>query len=167
MAALFQGCNGSDDAYTPPSNAATTAPMAVAKDSQQVAANPLELKPLSGTAPAPGNAVNSAITPVVNSSAKGLNPAHGVAGHRCDIPVGTPLNSPAQPAVNAAPVNNNVVNTVAPTVTAAPAKVVTAPGMNPPHGEPNHRCDIAVGAPLKSPAAPAPIVAPAKTDSGS
>jgi len=28
---------------------------------------------------------------------------------------------------------------------------VTAPGMNPPHGQPNHRCDIAVGAPLDSP----------------
>ncbi len=27
----------------------------------------------------------------------------------------------------------------------------TAPGMNPPHGQPNHRCDIAVGAPLSSP----------------
>ena len=26
-----------------------------------------------------------------------------------------------------------------------------APGMNPPHGQPNHRCDIAVGAPLDSP----------------
>ncbi len=24
----------------------------------------------------------------------------------------------------------------------------TAPGMNPPHGQPGHRCDIAVGAPL-------------------
>ena len=28
----------------------------------------------------------------------------------------------------------------------------TAPGMNPPHGQPNHRCDIPVGAPLNSPA---------------
>ena len=24
----------------------------------------------------------------------------------------------------------------------------TAPGMNPPHGQPGHRCDVAVGAPL-------------------
>ncbi|WP_432672134.1 hypothetical protein [Flavobacterium sp. SM2513] len=31
----------------------------------------------------------------------------------------------------------------------------TAPGMNPPHGQPNHRCDIAVGAPLSSPKAAA------------
>ncbi len=27
----------------------------------------------------------------------------------------------------------------------------TAPGMNPPHGQPNHRCDIPVGSPLSSP----------------
>ena len=32
----------------------------------------------------------------------------------------------------------------------------TAPGMNPPHGQPNHRCDIAVGAPLSSPKAATP-----------
>lgn len=31
-----------------------------------------------------------------------------------------------------------------------PAPAPTAPGMNPPHGQPGHRCDIAVGAPLSS-----------------
>lgn len=30
-------------------------------------------------------------------------------------------------------------------------KTTTAEGMNPPHGEPGHRCDIEVGAPLSSP----------------
>ena len=33
------------------------------------------------------------------------------------------------------------------------SSTTTAPGMNPPHGQPNHRCDIAVGAPLNSPVA--------------
>lgn len=33
---------------------------------------------------------------------------------------------------------------------APPAGAKTAAGMNPPHGEPGHRCDIAVGAPLSS-----------------
>ena len=37
---------------------------------------------------------------------------------------------------------------------AAPADpsgaAATAEGMNPPHGQPGHRCDIAVGAPLDS-----------------
>ncbi|WNM20395.1 hypothetical protein [Flavobacterium capsici] len=42
------------------------------------------------------------------------------------------------------------------TVTPAPQpvaqnQVVTKPGMNPPHGQPGHRCDIQVGAPLSSP----------------
>lgn len=40
---------------------------------------------------------------------------------------------------------------------------VTKPGMNPPHGQPGHRCDLAVGAPLNSkPAAVTP--APAATN---
>src|SRR6188474_1027285 len=32
-----------------------------------------------------------------------------------------------------------------------PVQPKTAEGMNPPHGQPGHRCDIAVGAPLNSP----------------
>lgn len=38
--------------------------------------------------------------------------------------------------------------------TAAPQPV--AAGMNPAHGQPNHRCDIAVGAPLNSKPMPKP-----------
>jgi hypothetical protein len=41
------------------------------------------------------------------------------------------------------------------TVTQTPAPVATQPGMNPPHGQPGHRCDITVGAPLNSKPAPA------------
>ncbi|TRX03652.1 hypothetical protein [Flavobacterium gawalongense] len=77
--------------------------------------------------------------------AKGMNPAHGQPGHRCDIPVGAPLNSPIATAKNTPviqPVSTNPV-TSAPTVTTP-----TPEGMNPPHGQTNHRCDIAVGAPL-------------------
>lgn len=84
-----------------------------------------------------------------------LNPPHGQPGHRCDINVGAPLNSkPAQqPAVTQATVSNppTIVNTQA-----TPQQ--TLPGMNPPHGQPGHRCDIAVGAPLNS--KPAPVAAP-------
>ena len=51
--------------------------------------------------------------------------------------------------------------------------------MNPQHGEPGHRCDISVGAPLNSPVTkppaqtvtptpvPAPVIVPPKKDSGS
>ena len=82
--------------------------------------------------------------------AKGKNPPHGQPGHRCDIAVGAPL-----------PADNGPVKTAAPSVAvqapqpAAPAPVKTSTatgttpkGVNPPHGQPGHRCDIAVGAPL-------------------
>ena len=52
----------------------------------------------------------------------------------------TPLQS-QQPVTNGQPV----------TLQSAPQPVATKPGMNPPHGQPGHRCDIAVGAPLSSP----------------
>jgi len=81
-------------------------------------------------------------------TAPGMNPPHGQPNHRCDIPVGAPLNS--KPPTTAAP-----VGTISTTTTAATQ--VTAPGMNPPHGQPNHRCDIAVGAPLNSKPAQATI----------
>jgi len=44
-----------------------------------------------------------------------------------------------------------------PTVNTTPAAApTTAPGMNPPHGQPGHRCDISVGAPLNSKPVPPP-----------
>jgi uncharacterized protein YvpB len=103
-------------------------------------------------------------TPTVSpASSSALNPAHGQPGHRCDIAVGAPLNSkpttqpetvvqqlPLSPAteIKATP----IVTPAAPVKTeaAAPAATTTAPGMNPAHGQPGHRCDIAVGAPLNS-----------------
>lgn len=94
-------------------------------------------------------------TPAPGASQPGMNPPHGQPGHRCDITVGAPLNSkpatPAQPAtVSTAPQQPQV------TMKEIPNPTKTAPGMNPPHGEPGHRCDIAVGAALNSkPATPA------------
>ena len=73
-----------------------------------------------------------------------LNPEHGQPGHRCDIAVGAPLNSPStiQPAPTA--------------VTASPAPIISLPAntdasvsLNPPHGQPGHDCAIPVGQPLK------------------
>lgn len=55
----------------------------------------------------------------------------------------------ANPAI--VPVQPSVVpNQPVQTAPAATAPVTTA-GLNPAHGQPNHRCDIAVGAPLSSP----------------
>ncbi len=81
------------------------------------------------------------------ATAEGMNPPHGQPNHRCDIPVGAPLDSP--------PVTKPTLPTASsqqiPQIQTTTAPTPTAPGMNPPHGQPNHRCDIAVGAPLDSP----------------
>lgn len=89
-----------------------------------------------------------------------LNPAHGQPYHRCDIPVGSPLNSiaSAKPAApinrtgtsptleNAARLNGQRTNNpIAPALANANA---TPPKLNPPHGQPFHRCEIPVGSPL-------------------
>ncbi|MGO4708750.1 hypothetical protein AB4Y90_06445 [Chryseobacterium sp. 2TAF14] len=122
-------------------------------------------------------------------TAPGMNPPHGQPGHRCEIPVGQPLNSAPtaqNPTTQNVQVNgNNTIqidpNSVNPTKitpnqNSTPVK--TAPGMNPPHGQPGHRCDIAVGQPLNSkPAAqnttpvqaatqPVPVSQPAVANTG-
>lgn len=92
---------------------------------------------------------------------KGMNPAHGQPGHKCEIPVGAPLNStptktnapqtvvqkqvvtPQQlqnGSANIGPVNQSPASTASP--------VATAPGMNPPHGQEGHVCAVPVGSPL-------------------
>ncbi|MCD1119063.1 hypothetical protein [Chryseobacterium turcicum] len=112
-------------------------------------------------------------------TAPGMNPPHGQPGHKCEIPVGQPLNGAAAPVPTQSPANQNIqVNgnnaiqidpnsvspgKIMPTQNSQPVK--TAPGMNPPHGEPGHRCDISVGQPLNSKPAPAaaqttPVQAP-------
>jgi len=87
-----------------------------------------------------------------------MNPAHGQPGHRCEIAVGAPLDGPVtKPAmsVGTAPSQKPVTMPAPqPAATAKPAaspagtSATVAPGTNPPHGQPGHRCDISVGAPL-------------------
>lgn len=72
-----------------------------------------------------------------------MNPAHGQPGHRCDIPVGAPLNS-ATGASNNTPVQTIDLNKEK----TVPMPSSAANGINPPHGQPGHRCDIKVGDPL-------------------
>ncbi|MFN3969388.1 hypothetical protein [Flavobacterium sp.] len=98
---------------------------------------------------------------------KGMNPPHGQPGHRCDIAVGAPLNSPPgnanQPKIGSATTQqidpSKFTTQTTQTTTqpnGAPAilnpdaaqTTTTAPGMNPPHGQAGHQCGIAVGAPL-------------------
>jgi hypothetical protein len=127
----------------------STAPAAPTATAAQPTAQPITVKQnapiMVPTAATP--------SPLNKLGAKGMNPAHGQPGHRCDIAVGAPLNSKptAQPTeakpVTATPtIQPNIAQQPQPVAAAAP----TAPGMNPAHGQPGHRCDIAVGAPLNS-----------------
>ena len=84
-----------------------------------------------------------------------LNPQHGQPGHRCDIAVGAPLNAPAtniQPNVSATPppTTSATTNTNIDAQKVLPKVNTSTAALNPKHGEPGHRCDIAVGAPLNS-----------------
>lgn len=120
---------------------------------------------------------NNAVLPVSNPTAPiigggKLNPAHGQPGHRCDIAVGAPLPAAnATPAANTPTLNAPVLNnptTAAPTVAQPQPVQPVAKGLNPPHGQPGHRCDIPVGESLsKAPAkntstASSPVITPTK-----
>lgn len=132
--ALLTACGSKDEKATPDVPAPGTTPP------------PAQLQPL----PAQGT------TNAPNPASIALNPEHGQPGHRCDIAVGAPLNSPAaQPAPVPAPVKQTMpqqpVQTPAPSLnTTTPSKGVLNGAVNPAHGQPGHRCDIAVGAPLNS-----------------
>ena len=74
-----------------------------------------------------------------------LNPAHGQPGHRCEIPVGAPLDQ--APATT---MQQQQTNTPSST-TASPVRLNTStatPLKNPPHGQPGHDCAVPVGADL-------------------
>ena len=102
----------------------------------------------------PNNTVGTAQTNMPQSvptgtTAAGMNPEHGKPGHKCEIAVGAPLNSaPVKTAI--APTTITQPTTVSQPAITQSAKTITAKGMNPAHGEPGHRCDISVGAPLNS-----------------
>ena len=89
-------------------------------------------------------------------TAPGMNPPHGQPGHRCEIAVGAPLNSKSTDTkkpqvtqvINEKPVEKPVLNVNSNNGSSTLVGTNTPPGMNPPHGQEGHRCDVAVGAPL-------------------
>jgi len=98
----------------------------------------------NATVPAPAE-VASSVTNVPVSGKPALNPEHGQPYHRCEIAVGAPIDS--------APSQQNTPQTpsiLSPTVAPAPQaqSLGPKPALNPAHGEPHHRCELAVGAPL-------------------
>lgn len=73
-----------------------------------------------------------------------LNPVHGAEGHRCDIPVGAPLDQAA---------SRNTLNQSKPTIPSDISPVwinKPIPLKNPPHGQYGHDCTIPVGGNLKT-----------------
>ncbi len=127
----------------------------------QVQDNTIDTQTPATATPEPANLPSSEekSTPVK------INPPHGEPGHRCDIPVGAALNSPpvntprqiisSSPAVTAPNIANNPTS---PTIENAKRLNSSQPGsttstqnsgrLNPPHGQPGHRCEIPVGSPL-------------------
>jgi len=105
-------------------------------------------------APSVSSTTDPTLPAIIDSAAAfkagvALNPQHGQPGHRCDIAVGAPLNAPVtniQPNVSATPPATTNTNTDAQIV----VPNTSTAALNPKHGEPGHRCDIAVGAPLNS-----------------
>ncbi len=147
-AGLLAGCKKE---LQPQESSTDTTAVATAQAPQSPAAPAVQMAPTPAATPAP----QQAVVPAPAKTAPGMNPPHGQPGHRCDIAVGAPLSSaPAKPAATPAQkVNVTPTPTVAPQTNQPPAILnapaqATAPGMNPPHGQPGHRCDIAVGQPL-------------------
>ncbi|PKA82866.1 hypothetical protein ATE92_1006 [Ulvibacter sp. MAR_2010_11] len=106
-----------------------TVPMLIScKDDAKTKETTTEVTPVKNTTQ------EKAATPA-SGEAITINPAHGQPGHRCDLPVGAPLNSEATPTNT---------NSGSPVIKATG----TTGNLNPPHGQPGHRCDINVGDPL-------------------
>ncbi|MGB7785730.1 MAG: hypothetical protein WBL27_06490 [Salinimicrobium sp.] len=72
-----------------------------------------------------------------------VNPAHGLPGHTCDLPVGAPLNSATAKTNTTTPVSE------LPSSSVSPIRIDQRPELNPAHGEQYHDCSIPVGAKLK------------------
>ncbi len=151
--ALLYACNNSNESTEAESTTAEDAASQTTEPSTAVESAQMQNADSSNGSIVTNGTPETNIQPTA-ATAEGMNPPHGQPGHRCEIPVGAPLNS----APTTAPANNSgsvkpaisttpMTSIPAPTSTSAPAQ--TAHGMNPPHGQPGHDCAIAVGAPLK------------------
>lgn len=127
--------------------------------------NPVPATPEPPSASNPSTS-STPSTPSTPSTSLALNPQHGQPGHRCDIAVGAPLpNTSVNNSTSASANTSSTVPVPASTQTAnsifnskpnpqiqpktvAPNTTTSLVKLNPKHGEPGHRCDIQVGAPL-------------------
>ncbi len=86
--------------------------------------------------------VETTETTEASKTTAALNPEHGAPGHRCDLPVGAPLDQAASSSMQQ---TNTTINT-----NVSPVRVQggDTPTINPPHGEPGHDCSKPVGSEL-------------------
>lgn len=96
--------------------------------------------------PEQANPMDSGVEVDENPKTANLNPEHGKPGHRCDIPVGAPLDGSLSldKILNA---DRNQSQT--PSSTTSPVELDQRPKNNPPHGQPYHDCALPVGAPFQ------------------
>lgn len=150
------------------------------KKSEEEIATPAANAPSIFTQPLPAATNSEVEKPAASTNAPTgqppkLNPPHGQPFHRCEIPVGAPLNgslAPGAPQTNAPrnffktvqteqpaaattqtaptppPASATKPATPPPTNTNNATASVPKPKLNPAHGQPHHRCDIKVGDPL-------------------
>jgi hypothetical protein len=133
VAGLLSGCANStsenEEETTP------AAPTPVVQENEVTIPDAIQLET---TIPTANEAQTNGSEPTV-----ALNPPHGQPGHNCDIAVGAPLDgSASKPQTTAAPAAAQPL--VQPNFSGA----ASTTGLNPPHGQPGHDCDVAVGAPL-------------------
>lgn len=157
---LFASCDNSSGAGTK-----TYKPADINVPTNAGSPIPGKIQPQTNTNTVSPVTISQPVTQPTNTNVA-LNPEHGKPGHRCDIAVGAPLNSkPTTPTVTTSPANTSPItinsSDLQKTFTSTPVNTNTTSkaGLNPEHGKPGHRCDIAVGAPLDS----KPTVAPAIT----
>ena len=147
VALAFASCQNSTEGDTTGLDASDSVSMAV---SQVPSSDSNSLLDAMATPPAASTTTNAPAA----GGAGALNPEHGKPGHRCDIAVGAPLNSPpGNTPTMAAPLNGAAPGMTQTPIQAAPAPTVQAGGsgqrINPPHGQPGHDCAVPVGQPLK------------------
>lgn len=123
-------CSNTEETKAPPVPTGA-APSAINVEAASQAA-PIELSP-NAAAPATGVAL--------------LNPPHGEPGHRCEIPVGAPLDGSAPPSADNMPISVNIPE-ASPVAAPALPSSGNSGKINPPHGEPGHDCAVPVGSPL-------------------
>jgi len=141
---VFTACSGStaEDAGVTTNNSSQTLPATTATtDTGKSVWNDVK------SAPAPNlPTTNPGSSMGVTAAA---NPAHGQPNHRCDIPVGAPLNSPVQQTPQAQPPLQR--QQAQPPLQTLPAPAAQGSArLNPAHGQPGHDCAVPVGQPLKS-----------------